>query len=312
LKLDYHDYYDTQFENLVVELCGDLLGSGMQGFAPGPDGGKDGRFVGTAVDYPSSAAPWSGTIIVQAKHTSALNAKVSDSDFSGEAKTSVLSVEIPRIKAMVDSKKIDHYMLFTNRKLGGVAQDTLLDRLESETGLKKERIAILGKEFLDSKLKRYVDAVRRAGIHATNAPLALSPDALANVILVLKTFVKGEITVPLDLKREPFDVKNVRHRLSQEYVAEILSRLTDFNEIDEFLQHPLNDELKETYLEAVDEFNDWLLANRDQYPLFDDLLRWLVNMLYERDADLSKNRRLTRTFVYYMYWSCDVGFKKCA
>ena len=69
MKFAYEDLSDDQFEVLIVLLCQRLLGIAVQGFAKGPDGGRDAKFVGTAELHPSKAAPWVGTVIVQAKHT---------------------------------------------------------------------------------------------------------------------------------------------------------------------------------------------------------------------------------------------------
>ena len=57
MKFDYEDLSDPQFETLVVFLCQRLLSILVQGFAKGPDGGRDAKFVGTAELHPSRAAP---------------------------------------------------------------------------------------------------------------------------------------------------------------------------------------------------------------------------------------------------------------
>jgi hypothetical protein len=64
-----------------VFLCQRLLGISVQGFAKGPDGGRDAKFVGTAELHPSKAAPWIGTTVIQAKHTNGYNRNFSESDF---------------------------------------------------------------------------------------------------------------------------------------------------------------------------------------------------------------------------------------
>ncbi len=46
MKFAYEDLSDDQFERLIVFLCQRLLGISVQGFAKGPDGGRDGKFVG--------------------------------------------------------------------------------------------------------------------------------------------------------------------------------------------------------------------------------------------------------------------------
>ena len=48
MKFAYEDLSDDQFEKLIVFLCQHLLGISVQGFAKGPDGGRDAKFVGTA------------------------------------------------------------------------------------------------------------------------------------------------------------------------------------------------------------------------------------------------------------------------
>ena len=109
MKFDYEDLSDAQFETLVVFLCQRLLGISVQGFAKGPDGGRDAKFVGTAELHPSRAAPWVGTTIVQAKHTSGYNRSFSESDFfSTTAQNTVLGKEIPRVKKLRENKQIDH------------------------------------------------------------------------------------------------------------------------------------------------------------------------------------------------------------
>ena len=73
MKYAYEDLGDEQFEKLIVFLCQRLLGISVQGFAKGPDGGRDAKFVGTAELHPSKAAPWIGTTVIQAKHTNGYN-----------------------------------------------------------------------------------------------------------------------------------------------------------------------------------------------------------------------------------------------
>ena len=73
MKYAYEDLGPEQFETLIVLLCQRLLGISVQGFAKGPDGGRDAKFVGTAELHPSKVDPWSGTTIIQAKHTNGHN-----------------------------------------------------------------------------------------------------------------------------------------------------------------------------------------------------------------------------------------------
>ncbi len=54
------------FEHLVNSLAIRVLGSGVTTFGPGPDGGRDGLFVGEA-PYPSTAEGWQGVWYIQSK-----------------------------------------------------------------------------------------------------------------------------------------------------------------------------------------------------------------------------------------------------
>ncbi len=40
---------------------------------------------------------------------------------------------------------------------------------------------------------------------------------------------------------------------------------------------------------------------------FDHVLNRLFDLLVDRDPDLARNRRQTRTMLFYMYWNCDIG-----
>ena len=105
MKFAYEDMSDDQFEKLIVFLCQHLLGISVQGFAKGPDGGRDAKFVGTSELHPSKAAPWVGTTIIQAKHTNGYNRNFSEPDFfSTKSANTVLAKEIPRIKKLREAK----------------------------------------------------------------------------------------------------------------------------------------------------------------------------------------------------------------
>ena len=111
---------DNKFEDLVNTICQKILGTGVISFSPGKDGGRDGKFTGTAQNYPDNVKPWSGKFIIQAKHTSNPIASCSDSDFE-----KIVKEEIIKIKKLKDSGDIDCYMLFTNRKYTGEKGENL-------------------------------------------------------------------------------------------------------------------------------------------------------------------------------------------
>ena len=149
MNISYHNLSNGQFEELVIELCVELLGHAVQGFVTGKDGGRDARFVGKAKLIPSEAEPWNGSIVMQAKHTEMLNKAFSESDFSGDAETSILAKEIPRIKAMIQDSELEYYMVFSNRRLTGVTDAAIRKKIAVATGLEIEHIRLYDTSELD-------------------------------------------------------------------------------------------------------------------------------------------------------------------
>jgi hypothetical protein len=156
VKYAYEDLSDTQFEKLIVVLCQQLLGIAVQGFAEGPDGGRDAKFVGTAEMHPSKTAPWTGITIIQAKHTNGYNRNFSESDFfKKSSRNTVIEKEIPRIKKLRQNQQLDNYMLFANRRLSGNAESTIRQYISQECSLSEESIYLCGIEQLEIFLKRF-------------------------------------------------------------------------------------------------------------------------------------------------------------
>ena len=57
---------------------------------------------------------------MQAKHTNGLNRHFAEHDFyNPESENTILGEELPRIRALRKAKELDHYMLFSNRRLAG-------------------------------------------------------------------------------------------------------------------------------------------------------------------------------------------------
>ncbi|ACY13557.1 ABC-three component system protein [Haliangium ochraceum] len=305
-----YDLRPGQFENLVVELCHELLGAGVQNFATGPDGGRDAKFCGTAQNYPSQAEPLVGTTIVQAKHTSDVVGRFSDGDFGGASATSTISEEIPRIRALREADQLDHYILFANRRLGGNTDERIKGRLIAETGVSS--VYLIGVEQIERYIKRYdyIATTLRGFEH--DLPLRASPDDLAEVITAIAA-VQSDIDWPAtpsasSLQRVAFKKKNEINGLSGEFARYITRNyLKHFDVVEAFLADPINVHAHKAYLDAVDEFAGKLIAYRGNFETYDKLLDYLVNRLIERDGDLRAQKRLTRTVFYFMYWACDIG-----
>ena len=144
---------DTEFENLVALICSEILGIGTVVFSKGKDFGKDAKFYGKANNYPSKSEPWNGKIVIQAKHTDKINASCSDSPFQTILKKSVL----PAIKKLKTDKKIDLYLLFTNRKLSGIQDAKIEDIFDEKTEIENR---LIGLETIELWINQYPKIAR--------------------------------------------------------------------------------------------------------------------------------------------------------
>lgn len=313
MKFAYEDLSDGQFETLIVLLCQRLLGAGVQGFSKGPDGGRDAKFVGTAELHPSKTAPWVGTTIVQAKHTNGYNRNFSESDFfsTTSAKT-VLGKEIPRIKKLREAKQIDHYMLFANRRLAGNAETDIREYVAFQCSIPASSIYLCGLEQLEIWLKRFPDVAKEADLDPVDSPLIISPDDLADVVQALAR-QKDSVIALLDdppTARVTYEQKNELNNMTVDYAKELRKKyLKETAQIRAFLAAPENLELLRMYESVVDEFQLKIIAKRKDYQTFDEVMEYLVDLLFSRDPVLRQHahKRLTRALLFYMYWNCDIG-----
>ncbi|MFL5481942.1 MAG: ABC-three component system protein [Gemmatimonadaceae bacterium] len=312
--MPYFDATSDSFERIVVATCFEILGDGVQPFSTGPDGGRDARFEGTASRFPSENAPLSGKFVVQAKHTENPVGKFSDTDFSGQTDSSVLSKEIPRIRNLVNQGELQNYMLFSNRRLAGVSDSQIRQRILNETGV--TRVELFGVERMDVLLKRHPTIATTADVKILNAPLLINPDDLAETITALDRDrdVFSAATEEVDeLERVSFRQKNAENGLSEDFAKLITSKyLKDFDKIKRFLALPANDAVLQRYLDAAAELHDQIVAHRADHDTFDKVLVRIQNLLFERDGDLRSKKRLTKLVLYYMYWNCDIGTSDAA
>lgn len=313
MKFAYEDMSDGQFETLVVLLCQRLLGISVQGFAKGPDGGRDAKFIGVAERHPSTAAPWNGTTIVQAKHTNGYNRNFSESDFfSLTAENSVLAKEIPRVIKLRESGQLDHYMLFSNRRLSGNAEAEIRKYLSAQCGIPVSSIYLCGIEQLELWLKRFPDVAKEADLDPVDSPLIVSPDDLAEVVQALARHKDsvGDLLDDPPTIRVSYEQKNAINGMSAEYAREQRKRyLKETAQIRLFLSAPENEEILQAYESVVDEFQIKIIAKRKDFQAFDHVMEYLVDLLFGRDPILRQraNKRLTRAMLFYMYWNCDIG-----
>lgn len=311
MKYAYEDLSEDQFEELVVLICRQLLGMGAQGFAKGADGGRDAKFVGTANMLPSKTAPWAGTVIVQAKHTNGYNRSFSETDFYSEkSEATIVGKEIPRIKKLCGAKQLDHYMVFANRRLSGIAESEIRTHISKATNIPESSIMLCGLEQLESWLKEFPDVPGKANLDPIDSPLLISPDELSDVVQGLSRHLVNALKTsdkPPE-PRTPYDKKNKLNRMSDEYAKSLRKLyLKETAQVKTFLAAAENSDLRSMYESVVEEFQLKIIAKRKDYQSFDDVMNYLIDILLERDPILRANRRLTRIMLFYMYWNCDIG-----
>jgi hypothetical protein len=98
--------------------------------------------------------------------------------------------------------------------------------------------------------------------------------------------------------------------MSDEYAKDLRKRyLKETSQIRNFLAAPENHELVHMYESVVEEFQLKIIAKRKDYQTFDELMEYLVKLLFNRDPILRQraHKRLTRAVLFYMYWNCDIG-----
>lgn len=312
MKYAYENLGEEQFETLIIVLCQQLLGIGVQGFSKGKDGGRDAKFVGTAQLHPSKASPWSGNTIIQAKHTNGYNKSFSETEFYNPkpGTTSVLSEEIPRIKKLRDGNELDHYMLFANRRLAGNAESMIVLYISNQTGVPKPSIYLCGLEQLEMWLKTFPHVATAAKLELVDSPLIVSPDDLAEVV---QAFADHKETISAVLNDPPtdrvsYDEKNALNKMTKEYAyAQRKYYLKETPQIQKFLAAPENLSVLRHYESTIEEFQLKIIAKRKDYQTFDEVMNYLVDLLFARDAILRSHKRLTRALLFYMYWHCDIG-----
>ncbi len=311
MKYAYEDLSEEQFEQLIVLLCQRLLGISVQGFAKGPDGGRDAKFVGTAELHPSKAAPWVGMTIIQAKHTIGYNRGFSESDFfSTSSDNTIVGKEILRIKKLREKNQLDHYMLFANRRLSGNAENDIRAHISEHCSIPVESIYLCGVEQLEVWLKRFQEIPELADLDPVDSPLIVSPDDLSEVVEALVR-QKDCVSTVLDdppRPRVPYEKKNVLNNMTVEYAkAQRKKYLKETAQIRGFLAAPENLGLMRMYESVVDELQLKIIARRKDYQAFDRVMEYLVDLLFNRDHILRRHKRLTRAMLFYMYWNCDIG-----
>jgi len=309
-RYSLHDLSEAEFEDLVASICREVLGIAITSFASGPDGGRDAYFEGSAVSFPSKAAPASGKFVIQAKHAQSPVASCSDSAF----KKTLLDKEFPRVKRLFDENRLTHYILFTNRKKTGGADEHFTDRIQAEVGV--QHAWLRGLEDIERELRANPQIVRNADLDKLRAPLLFTPEDYRDIIEALFTN-RATITNAWDSEHDFRDYptlpkKNEINGVSVEYDTHIREdSMPAFDAIEGFLQNPRNEQIKEQYHAVANELKGQLIIHQNQFKTFDEALETVPHLIQERSSELQHfaRRRLLKIMIHYMYVNCDIGKK---
>lgn len=306
---------DTKFENLAVAICTKILGIGVISFAPGKDGGRDGKFTGTAISFPSTSEPWKGKFIIQSKHTSNGIASCADNDFE----KLILKKEIPKIKKLKEADEIDCYLIFTNRKYSGVSGEQLLKKIIELTGI--GNVAIIGKEALNNTyINPHRDIIREFDLNKHHIPLDFSDEEIKDIILTFKSQLDQIDTaisqkanqVKYDFDHLEKEEKNRKNKLGKEYYENVIlaNSLMEFDKIQHFLDAAENSELKDYYFDIAAELNQIITLQRDNFGDFEEIFVFIYQKICDGNTQLKGSKRHVITFLHYIYMECLIGIKK--
>ena len=306
-KFPLHYLNEDDFENLIILICNKILGVATIHFAKGKDGGKDGRFTGKANCFPSEAEPWSGKIIIQAKHTSKENASCSDSSFSTILKKEVL----PAIQKLKKNNEIDYYLLFTNRKLTGIQDNKIECLIDAQTNIPN---CIIANEKIQQFLQEEPDIARTAKLNDLLKPLEFDESDLKEIIIAVHEVIgkKDIFNNPVDFSKIDLEEKNKLNNLGKEYFEHVVKKDFEyFGQIQTFLSSPINATVYELYDDTISELHAKLILRREEYigleDMLDDFNAYVIN---NNQDDLKGKKRLVRTLLHYMYCQCDIGKKE--
>jgi hypothetical protein len=209
-----------------------------------------------------------------------------------------------------DAGELDHYILFSNRRLGGVIGPKLEARVALEVGLEKQDVQVVGLERLDELVREYPDVLGLARIDPVDSPLLPTSQDLAEVILAIANELADIKADAAPTERVSYEEKNAVNAMSPAFADELNRRYLGYTRtIEDFLATPENVEILRRYEAAVEDFQLKIIAKRLSYQAFDDVFNYLVDTLVKRDVVLAAqgHARLVRAMLFYMYWHCDIG-----
>lgn len=290
-------------------MCKQWLGEGTTAFAAGRDGGRDARFYGTAQTYPSTIGPWNGHIVIQAKHTTTPNASCSDSDFSRYFDDGDKN-ELVKVERLIKEGLLHYYMVFTNRKLTGGADEKLLKKMRV---LSLKDAVVIGLEEINGFLHRNPAIARALPVNDYAKPFEFNQDDMVDVIVAVKDTIRMDTSsfssaddFTLVNKKK---VKNKANRMSDEYYQTVIINqyMPLFDKMRAFLRNERNAEYRDIYHDIADDLRQKIILYRDRFDRFEEIISYLYDLINQSRPELRGKRRYVTFLLCYMYDDCDIG-----
>ena len=281
-----------------------LFGHGLSGFKSGPDGGRDARFEGIPQRWPSEKGQEYGQYILQSKHTSKVGACCSDDDFKQS-----LRKETKKVKILIASKELSHYLVFTNRTKSADEDEVFRKGFEKVKGLSKAWL--IGTEHLHLILTEHGDLWERYEEEVRN-PVRFNRDDLVQIIHDFAEFVQKRNGLPRSesLQHLKLEEKNRLNGISELYFSDLQRHsMPQFEQIRSFLENPRNEVPLNLYRDTADDLRGQLrtMLSQNTVASLEEGFDQIRDQFIASDEKLKTKRRWVRVFLDYMYSNCDIG-----
>jgi len=292
------------FEELIRDIGFKLLGAALSPFKDGPDGGRDARFDGTPNAWPSETEREKGQYVVQCKHTKKADGCCSHEDFK-----KLMRKEAPKVKALAAAKELTHYMVFTNRTKPADEDVAFRGKFNKIDGV--INAWLLGRESVAMYLRAYPEIWDQYEEEIRN-PVRFNRDDLIEIIHDFARFMKkgnGQPRVQT-LRHLGLEEKNRINGISEAYFADMRRHtMPQFDHIQTFLENPRNEKDLNLYQDTADDLRTRLramLADRTVNSL-EVGMDQIRDQFMVADPRFKGKRRWVRTFIDYMYSTCEIG-----
>ena len=292
------------FEDLVRDLGVEILGAALSPFKEGPDGGRDARFEGTPNAWPSNSAQEKGQYILQCKHTKKADACCSHEDFK-----KLIRKEVPKVKKLVADKELSHYMVFTNRTKPAAEDVAFRQKFTKIRGV--SNAWLLGHENVSLLLRKHPEIWDRYEEEVRN-PIRFNREDLIEIIRDFANFMQrtGGQTRIESLRHLGLEDKNRINGISKEYFADMQRHtMPQFQHIRTFLQNPRNEKDLNLYRDTADDLRGRLrgMLTAKTIVSLEQGMDQIRDDFIASDQRFKGKRRWVRTFIDYMYSTCEIG-----